>query len=279
MRKIVLLLALFLVVSTSLKAQKFQGQAIYQTKANITVEMDSTKVNKQRANELQEMLRKSMEKKYILDFNQFESIYKEEEKLEQPGSNRMVMFGFGGDTYYKNIKEQRYVRQTESFSKDFLVKDSLTTLNWELTNESKMIGDYLCFKATAVKQVRDHKREFDELEKEETPTEDSPKYFKDIDIEAWYTPEIPVNNGPSEYWGLPGLILELHQDKMMYLCEKIIINPKDAKPIVEPDKGKEVTQEEYDAIMEEKMNEMREMHRPNKGKRDKGDHIRITIGG
>lgn len=280
MRKIVLLLAFVLIASSSLKAQNFQGQAIYQTKVNVSITLDSTKMGKQKADELQKMMQKHFEKKYILDFNQFESIYKEEEKLDQPGGSGSIrMMGFGGDVYYKNIKEKRYVNQKESFSKEFLIKDSLPVLNWELNKESKMIGDYLCFKATAVKQVRDHKREYDEMEKEESPSENAPKYYKDLEIVAWYTPEIPVNNGPSEFWGLPGLILELHRDKTIYLCEKITINPKEAKPILEPDKGKEVTQDEYDAIMEEKSNEMREMYRSKKGSKKRGEGITITIGG
>lgn len=279
MRKVVLLLAFMMIVSSNLKAQNFQGQAIYQTKVNVSIELDSTKMGKQKADEIKKMMQKHFEKKYVLDFNQFESIYKEEEKLEQPGEGGGIrIMGMGNDIYYKNIKEKRYVNQTESMSKEFLIKDSLPKLNWELTKESKMIGDYLCFKATAIKQVRDHKREFDEMDKQESSSEDMPKYFKDIEIEAWYTPEIPVNNGPSEYWGLPGLILEIHRDKTMQLCEKITLNPKDAKPIVEPNKGKEISQESYDAIMEEKSKEMREMYRSNKSKRKKGEGFSITIG-
>jgi len=65
-------------------------------------------------------------------------------------------------------------------------------------------------------------------------------------ITAWYTPQIPVNQGPKEYWGLPGLILEVSFDKTMLLATKIILNPKDKKPLKTPDKGKVVTQAEYD---------------------------------
>jgi GLPGLI family protein len=32
----------------------------------------------------------------------------------------------------------------------FLVKDSLSSLNWEMESETRMIGGYNCFKATAV---------------------------------------------------------------------------------------------------------------------------------
>ena len=33
---------------------------------------------------------------------------------------------------------------------------------------------------------------------------------KTIEVTAWYTPEIPINQGPADYWGLPGLILEVN---------------------------------------------------------------------
>jgi GLPGLI family protein len=34
-----------------------------------------------------------------------------------------------------------------------------------------------------------------------------------VTITAWYTPEIPVSQGPEGYWGLPGLILEVNDGK------------------------------------------------------------------
>jgi GLPGLI family protein len=50
---------------------------------------------------------------------------------------------------------------------------------------------------------------------------------KDVTITAWYTPEIPVNQGPENYWGLPGLILEINDGKTVILCSKIVLNPKE----------------------------------------------------
>jgi GLPGLI family protein len=49
---------------------------------------------------------------------------------------------------------------------------------------------------------------------------------KDVTITAWYTPEIPVNQGPENYWGLPGLILEINDSKTVILCSKIVLNLK-----------------------------------------------------
>ena len=37
--------------------------------------------------------------------------------------------------------------------KEFLVKDTLTNLKWKMESETKKIGGYNCFKATAVRAV------------------------------------------------------------------------------------------------------------------------------
>ena len=83
---------------------------------------------------------------------------------------------------------------------------------------------------------------------------------KEIVITAWYSPEIPVNQGPENYWGLPGLILEVNDGKTSILCSKIVMNTKEKVEIKAPSKGKEVTQKEYDEIVKNKMEEMREMY-------------------
>jgi GLPGLI family protein len=46
---------------------------------------------------------------------------------------------------------------------------------------------------------------------------------KETIVTAWYTPEIPVNQGPDKYWGLPGLILEVNDGKTV-LCSKVVLN-------------------------------------------------------
>jgi GLPGLI family protein len=84
---------------------------------------------------------------------------------------------------------------------------------------------------------------------------------KEITITAWYTPEIPVNQGPEGYWGLPGLILEVNDGKTTILCSKVVLNPKDKAEIKAPNNGKEVSQKEYDEIVTKKMEEMSEMGR------------------
>ena len=96
-------------------------------------------------------------------------------------------------------------------------------------------------------------------------------------VTAWYTPQIPISNGPQQYQGLPGLILEMNDGDLQIICSKIVINPDDKVTIKEPKQGKEVNQKEFDEIMEKKMKEMEERYRPTG--RESGETIQIRIGG
>ncbi|WP_294825224.1 GLPGLI family protein, partial [uncultured Flavobacterium sp.] len=159
----------------------------------------------------------------------------------------------GGGTLYKNLKDQVSLTETEMFGKEFLITEMLDKLDWKLTGETKKIGIYNCYKATAV-----IKAEQDEAEdKALTLTSDRPK---DRSITAWYTPDVPVSNGPSGYWGLPGLILEVSDGRTTLLCSKITLNPKEKFEIKAPKKGSKVNRKEFDEIMEKKSREMMDMN-------------------
>ena len=148
-----------------------------------------------------------------------------------------------------------------------------------MEGESKQIGNYTCFKATAVVKVNEsdfRNFRFKNRDKKETETKtetvkDTAKAKKtnftedwempkENTITAWYCPEIPVNQGPENYWGLPGLILEVNDGKTVMLCTKIVMNAKDKVEIKPATKGKQVTQTEYNDIVKKKMEEMQEMN-------------------
>jgi GLPGLI family protein len=100
----------------------------------------------------------------------------------------------------------------------------------------------------------------EEVKEKKTSFMDDIDLPKEITITAWYTPEIPVNQGPEGYWGLPGLILEVNDGKTIMLCSKIVLNSKDKVEIKAPTNGKVVTQKEYDETVIKKMEEFREMN-------------------
>lgn len=261
---------------TNVFSQDFQGIATYKTKRKVDFKMDSTAVDVGMQAQIQEMLAKQFEKEFELVFDKETSVYKEVEKLNapQPAGVRVMMIGggSGSNVLFKNIKEKRYANQNELMGKIFLIKDELNKQEWKLTDEKKHIGEYTCYKATYTSEVRainsisingeDSKEQSDEM--------------REVTITAWYTPEIPVSNGPSTYWGLPGLILEANDGSETIVCSKIVLNPKNKVNIAEPNKGKEVTQEKFQTIMEKKMQEMQDRYQ---GRRDDGNTFKMTIGG
>lgn len=273
---------LILLASGTLMAQDFQGRAHYMSKT--TVDMSNfggNQMSEQQRRMIAERMKSMLEKSYILSFNRTESIYKEEEKLEAPGGGgggRMggMMGSFTAGPQYKNVKDQVLIQDQEFFGKQFLIKDSIPQLEWKMENESKQIGQYLSFKATAIKKGDDldfanmrrrnrdtNQRNDSSKSKDSTKSNSTTDEFevpKEIVITAWYTPQIPVNQGPGEYWGLPGLILEVNAGRTTILCTKIEINPSDKIDIKAPSKGKEVTKKEYETIVKEKTEEMREMY-------------------
>jgi GLPGLI family protein len=302
MKKAILLL-LFVLIYTNSQAQKdFQGMAVYESKtstADLKVRMEGNKnINPEMQKMMQERMKKMFEKTFILNFDKSASIYKEEEKLDanpQGGGFRMMssMTG-GGGTFYKNVKDKTYTVDKEFMGKEFLVKDSLASLNWKMEAETRVIGGYTCYKATTVKpgsstyllgiprriqskqDVQENKKnEIDKsTEAKKTNFMDAVELPEEITITAWYTPEIPVNQGPEGYWGLPGLILEVNDGKTIILCSKVILNPKEKAEIKPSSKGKVVGQKEYNETVMKKMEEFREM---NQGRGDRGG-MQIRIG-
>ena len=275
-------------LSTTLFAQDFQGQAHYFSKT--TVDMDGwggREMSPEMKAQIAERMRSMFEKTFILTFNREESIYKEDEALDAPGGRggawRGMMSSFTGGPQYKNVKEVEIIQEQEFFGKQFLVKDALPKLEWKMGTETKQIGQYTCFKATAMKPVDEldwtnmRRRNQDEEEKKETEVDSTASASADddpmkevevpeeVEVVAWYTPQIPVNQGPGEYWGLPGLILEVSTGRTTILCSKIVLNPEEKKEIKKPSKGKEVTREEYNETVKQKMKEMREMYGGRRG--------------
>ncbi|MFT4780511.1 MAG: GLPGLI family protein [Psychroserpens sp.] len=275
-----IIVSIFLLCGT-INAQEFIGEATYKSKRQIDVKLDSTQMNSGMQEQVMEMLKKQFEKTHILTFNKEESVYIEEESLGAPNPQgmQMAIIGAGGsDVLYKNLKEKRNTNMRETFSKLFLVKGGLKEHEWTLESDTKNIGEYTCFKAIMTREVEEVKSGFT-IDKDEDSheKEDKEAPMKTITITAWYTPQIPVSAGPAGYHGLPGLILETNDGSQTIICSKIIINPKKSNEIIEPTKGKEVTQEEFDAILIKKMKDMQERFRPN-GRGD-GEHIEIRIGG
>lgn len=100
---------------------------------------------------------------------------------------------------------------------------------WILINESKIINNYLCFKATKEK-----------LQRNKTS----------VEVIAWYCPEIPISNGPKEFGNLPGLILEVQDGRFVFFANQINLT-KNQEFDINKIKGKILKEEEYNKILDD----------------------------
>ena len=257
-------------------AQNVTGVATYQTKTTIDMSRfsrDGQQMSEQRKKQIMERMKNFLEKEFTLTFTNNESFYKEEEKLATPGQGGGRWGGgFTQGGIYKNVAENAYSRENNMFGKTFLIKDTINNLEWELVKESKMIGQYPVFKAVATRDIeqnlwsrmgrraREAQKAREEADTLKTAQKEEKPEPKTETIIAWYTPMIPASHGPDDFGGLPGLILELNTGNTTMLCTKVVLNPKEEIVIEVPEKGKEVTREEYQKIVDEKAKEMAERY-------------------
>lgn len=173
---------------------------------------------------------------FKLKFNKEESIYKSDEKLQNDADKGYIIaakFSRINDINYTNIRSGEKLVQMESFGELLVIKYDLNGIKWKLFNKTKIIANYKCYMATTTKIVKNSKGVF------EKP------------VVAWYTPEIPLNYGPKGYGNLPGLILELQEDNLIFYATKITLNSKENILIIKPSKGKLITEKEFDLKLKE----------------------------
>jgi GLPGLI family protein len=248
--------------------QEFQGQAVYISKAKMELGKWGARLSEAQKKQVAARMKNRLEKEYILTFNKEESTFYEDEKLDaMSGATDSWGKNFTPGMQYKNVKTNSQIQSQEFYGKQFLVKDKLQAIDWVLGSETKQIGKYSCFKATASIPTNDltwydfswnRLSNTNEKKVDSTGVEIEVETIIDMtEVEAWYSPQIPGGQGPSEYWGLPGLILEVSAGNTIMLCSKIVMNPEEKIEIVAPDKGKVITKKDYQETISEKMKEFR----------------------
>ena len=260
------ILTFVLLFSTSINAQEFQGKAYYFSKSTMDLGNWGARFSEAQKKQIMARLKNRLEKTYVLTFNKEESLFKQEEKLDvdaMSGATNSWGKNFSQGNQYKNVKTNQQIQKQEFYGKQFLVKDNLQPIEWDLGTETKQIGNYMCFKATASVPTTDltwYDFSWDRLRNTNQEQSDNNEEVKVemTQIEAWYTPQIPVRHGPSEFWGLPGLILEVSAGNTTMLCTKIVMNADENEKIEAPERGKEITKQEYQKTITNKMKEFRD---------------------
>jgi len=263
----ILVFVFVFLISTSVKnkqpTQEFHAKAYYFSKSKMDLGKWGARLSEAQKKEVEARMKNRLEKSYVLSFNKEESLFEEEDQLDAiSGATDSWGKNFAPGRQYKNVKTNTQLQEQEFYGKKFLINDTLQPIEWRLESETKQIGNYSCFKATASIPTNDltwYSFSWDKLRNSNESELDSTqvKEIKMTVVEAWYTPQIPVRHGPLEYWGLPGLILEVSADNTTMLCSKLVLNPDEVIEIVAPTKGKEVSKKEYQVIITEKMKEFR----------------------
>jgi len=181
----------------------------------------------------------------VLLFNESATIYKslpmedtEDNDINMSdGSGQFQMqmkFDIPDNQLYQDISTGKTVEKKDFMDKKFLINGEVKRYKWNITGTQKKILNYTCQQAIY---------------------EDS--LGKTI---AWFTSQIPVSCGPASYAGLPGMILALDIDdgKQTILATKVELKDLEKNAIKAPKKGKKVTEEEFEKIVEAKTKELQE---------------------
>jgi len=227
-----------------------EGKIVYQQ--TIQTKMDDSRFEermKQMTEEQRAQFKKRMQSwgksKTVLMFTPEESLYRNfsaekdavgEAEWQEPQGRGHWRKMRPQTQVYKSLVKQSLVEQEEFFDKKFLITGEKETPQWKMMGVREEVAGYACQKA--VWQQNDS-----------------------TTITAWFSPQIPVPTGPGKLGALPGLILKVdkNEGELTIVAEKVDLRPLEAGEIVIPEKGKEVTREEFSEIVRKKRQEMREM--------------------
>jgi len=246
MKRILIVIGVLVCVTAAhvVFGQIAEGVIHYETKINmhrnIPAERESMKA----------MIPEFRTLKNQLVFNATETLYKpviedEEEAWSGGGGMRMRFSAPQSETYVNTESQIRTVLQ-EFMGKKYLVEDTLKMLPWKFGTETKTILGYECKQAYFTEEIK-----ITAGPRQETRT---------VEITAWYTDKIKPFLGPDRYNTLPGtvLALDINGGERVTLAVKIENRPLKKNELKAPSSGTKVTQEEYQKMVSEQMEKMRQ---------------------
>ncbi|SEW32241.1 GLPGLI family protein [Chryseobacterium wanjuense] len=126
--------------------------------------------------------------------------YSHEDKIGAKEMNLMFAFYSKWKPILLRDLNKNLITIQDKAKDNYQYSEEQPIINWKLENESKNILGYTCQKAT---------------------TE-----FRGRKFTAWYSKDLPINNGPYIFNGLPGLIMELEDKKNQYHFIAIAMDKK-----------------------------------------------------
>jgi GLPGLI family protein len=252
--KKILIAGCAILVATISQAQQKEGKVTYERVSKIQIQINHGN------EEMQNMLPKTRTDNFELIFSNNQSLWKMAEKENEDegswnngGGVQIRMIGAGADdVLYSNFETKAKVEQRDMFEKKFIIDDSIRSLKWKMTGETKIILSHNCMKATATQTSSSTRMTMDNGKMERKVVEDTSL------VVAWFASDIPVSAGPAEYQGqLPGLILEMDVANGRQTFRATEISAKaDLAVIKAPTGKKHYTREEFRKEVDKMMDEM-----------------------
>lgn len=168
---------------------------------------------------------------FILEYKNNLSKFYIEDKLTNNDKNAKIAIAMTDydNVIYCNSTNDTIIyhnRNENIFKKEEFLIIEKKKIDWKITNESKIIQNFLSYKAVS----------------ENTYYEGENKFSKKI--VAWFCPEFPLKIGPMGFNGLSGLILELSIDNVVFGVNEINFNLK-INEIKLPSTGEKISREKY----------------------------------
>lgn len=170
----------FLCISSIVVAQSFVVQYTYSKH----IMRDSTKIISQNTflNIEENHSTFFSEAPYLAD-----SIIASDQKLGKKVNFKVLPGDILGCYIHKNLSSKEIIYYSDEFDEHEFKYSENPKFNWKINKKSKEILGYKVYLATTTYAGRDY--------------------------EAYFTPEIPLQDGPYKFFGLPGLILEIFDKK------------------------------------------------------------------
>jgi GLPGLI family protein len=250
------LMAGCLVLSVSLvQAQQKTGKVVYERVSQMQARFN--------INGVENVVPQTRKDNFELTFGNNQSLWKAAEQDNDDAATttsdgggaqiHMIVAG-SNDVLYCNFVTGKRTEKREFLDKTFIVDDSISSLKWKMTGETKTILNHNCMKAQATRISTQTRMTMDNGKMERKEVQDT------ATIVAWFTNEIPVSAGPGEYQGqLPGLILEMdvNNGRQTYIATGIS-EKADLAIIKEPTGKKHFTPDEFKKERDKMMKEMSE---------------------
>lgn len=154
---------------------------------------------------------------YELKFNQQKSTF----RLLRENTDNKYFWGAKpseSDVAVQDLHNQRVTIQRDVFENTYLITDSMRSINWRITNETRTIAGFECKKAVGV-------------------------ICDSVYVVAFYTDEIIASTGPESMNGLPGLILGLAVPRLhtTWFATKVELTTPAETELSPKQKGKKIT--------------------------------------